>query len=411
MIQSLLVAMTLVGEEGQERLFQNAQIVRLMARKGEKVCAGPLTLLIDPVTHQPVKSVVVDPAKNQLIPAVYRHPGEADRVSVFLLRPMEGRSEKAVYRGNGAEMLLVIPDNLGDRDVRKRSFWSEGRKDGRRHVRQVTYYEIVAYTSRDAFAAYRCEGAGPPEKVGYSDENPDGSRTAEVVVQAEGVHVSGVSSPGRVKIGQEYEITVSIRSDGIKGRLLVKAIRDGKDVQEKETDLERRPADVTYRYVAEREPVEQVNVTYRRVEELLPEKADAKAVAESAPPVGFQDANPCYEGKPSALREGMTASRSGSGKSFFRPGILLGAGGTVLVPVAIALLADGGKEERKTLVQTSLQDGDASASEEIVLELTQGKEKLRFPPSKYRRSEKESVLEEVTTRESRTLTPEAIRER
>ncbi|MBI2900385.1 MAG: hypothetical protein HYY17_09375 [Planctomycetes bacterium] len=197
-------------------LFANAKIIQMMANPGEKLRAGPLTLFVDPVTHQACKEVTVDPAKNLVIPALYRDPSTGKVVHVYLLRPVGGTTDRFAVRGTGSSTLLVIPDKLGTNPIDKRTFWVRGGRDGRKFVRQVSYYEVVAYTSKDAFLAIASSGGGLQpgqiDGVGFGDA---GSEPVEIPGEKKDGYGAGIKTSKSVaETGETVTVTTTIDAAG-----------------------------------------------------------------------------------------------------------------------------------------------------------------------------------------------------
>lgn len=403
-IAGLLMLLVADEAEDQDRLFRNAQIVRMMAGKGDRIFAGPLTVLVDPVSHQAVKEVKVDPSTNQLIPALYRHPGDRERTSVFLIRPMDGKSDKAVYRTIGEQTLMVIPDDLGNRDIRKRTFWTRGQRDGRKYVRQIGYYEIVAYSSRDAFVASTTSGTKSEDQISWCDETPEGL-SAPTTVPLTGYAVTGVSTPGEKHQGEPYDVTVFIRSDGSKEKLLVKAVRNpGGDEQNEEADLYKQPPDAKFRFITKDPKREDIVVSTRKIEKPLPADSDPTAIPGSADPIGFQDADPTYAGSFEESVPRSTVTKGSNGRDYVRLGIAIGVGATALLIPPVKLLESGGK--KAVVIQTHINDGDAAATENVYSKLSTRKPEKA---TEERRDAKETALRERTIVEARVISPEDVR--
>ncbi len=367
------------NREETDRLFRNATIVQLMAEKGEKIHAGPLTVFIDPETHKPVKSVVADPAKNLLIPAIQKRAGGKKSAGIYLVRPVSGRASKAVFRSIGGEMHVVVPDQLGSIPIRERTFWIKGRKAGRRFVRQVGYYEVIAYTSRDAFlrgtvSLDRIDG------VGWKDR---GSNT-ETEVTAGGIDIE-VQNPPPTKRGSPYEIkgTVTVTGEP-EGKLVLwiaysdgspkkrrHEIDPGKKKGKKKKKDDDRPEDgrqdavdhgFEFIVIAKGGPTERNLVKMARIND-----AEADFSGSGSPEIGGWNPVQQFSGTVQGTAGGFAPFDDGSGAdtggNLFRQGVVsIGAAATGLVPAIFSYL-DSKTGEKRESTRSAVVVNEADARE------------------------------------------------
>lgn len=202
------------------RAAASAKVVHMLAAKGDRISAGPYSLLIDPKTNAITREVVANPESQDLIPALHRNPNTG-KVSMYFLKPVDGNADRARHRCFGDGMLAVVPDDLGNRDIKKRAFWVDGQSRAGRFVRQVSYYEVVAYTARDSLLdvtgfGTSAQGSFVPEKISWSDKPGDVRQ-----VDTAGWSIGMPRTPGTVKVGQTYEVLVPITITG-GGRLYVR---------------------------------------------------------------------------------------------------------------------------------------------------------------------------------------------
>jgi len=328
-----------------EKLFRGSKVVQLLAAKGETIFAGPLTVFIDPSTHRLCKEVVADPGR-QLIPAIYRYPGGQNRVALYLIRPILARPKEAVFRGSGNELLLLVPDNLGKRDVRKRTFWIEGQREGRRFVRELGFYEVVAYTSRDIFGNADVSNLERLAKIHHVDGNGP-----EEEYPLKGYVITGIAAPPEVKLGQSYAVTVDVLVQGdVSRKLLLTLTTEQTRTTRVEVDLaagsQRVPITVE---AAQKEPTEESFLTHR---EMGGAKEDE---------FGFRDMN--------ALTPVPNGSERGKGYAY-------SAGLTIGADLTTAITAS---DQSMTEVQVRIHQEDAQSASGVVDKLRTNQLRFEFP--------------------------------
>ncbi len=213
-MQSLLIFLLLFthgaadSDLQNDRLFRNAKMVQLLVPPGGKVYAGPLTLFIDPDTHKPVKSVRVNPSQNKLILAIQKRTGKRKSIGIYLVRPVFGRARRAIFRSIGGESHIVVPDDLGDVPIKNRIFKVGGERNGKKFIHGIGYYDVIAYTAKDAFL----RPSIPLDGIDFISWK-DGPNNPEKKIEAEGIDI-GIKPPPPTKKGKQYEITGTVTAPG-----------------------------------------------------------------------------------------------------------------------------------------------------------------------------------------------------
>lgn len=198
-MQSLLIFILLSTygaadtDHKNDRLFRNAKMVQLLVPPGGKVYAGPLTLFIDPDTHKAVKSVQINPSQNKLILAIQKRTGNRKSTGIYLIRPVFGRAKRAIFRSMGGESHIVVPDDLGSVPIKNRIFQVGGNRNGKKFIHRIGYYDVIAYTAKDAFL----RPSIPLEGIEYISWK-DGPNNPEKKIEAEGIDI-GIKPPPPTK--------------------------------------------------------------------------------------------------------------------------------------------------------------------------------------------------------------------
>lgn len=345
--------------QDKRRSVAGAKIICMLAEKGEKLHAGPLTVLIDPATNATCKQVVVDPTSQALIPAVYRAPGEK-KTSVFLIKPISGTGDRARYRQHGDELLVVVPDDLGARDIRKRTFWLTGEREGRAYVRQLSYYEIVAYTARDSFTVVSGPAATTWQNISYADE-----REPPTTVPLDGTRFPPPTvDPKKVNVGQWYTISCPVQlSENERFRLDVWSPKGTPAHQSKDVDASKgKDQLVTFDVQANSPGVVESTVT----------ATELRKMGDAPQTLGIYDSAPIYqaEGKVGQVPEGFSSSDTGDGRTSLTQKwpYIAGGIGVALTFVPVIVTASDGTQHETAIPR--VQYGDQTLDQIAMVRVT-----------------------------------------
>jgi hypothetical protein len=186
-------------------LWARAKVVRVSAGAGDWINAGPLTVLIDPLTGLPTDRVSLPAPSGVVVPALHKNPWTGE-IGLFLLVPVLGISSKAQYQQRGDKAVVLVPDAGHPGQVTQRQYQISGRREGRGVSRLVSVYEVVAFTSRDALCEVEGMEGLVAEQVGWADRGKP-----YTFVKAEGTRVgTPTAEPSVVRVGDSFKVRVPV---------------------------------------------------------------------------------------------------------------------------------------------------------------------------------------------------------